>query len=328
MPLPTTRQVHVDTLLTNVAIQYIQSADNYIADKVFPLVPVEKKSDLYVVYKKGEFLRAAAKRRAPGTESAGGGYELDLTNLYICEPIAFHKDVSDQERQNATSPIDPDKDATNFVTSVLLNTREVEFAQKFFAPGVWSTELQGVSAAPGAGQFLQWDQANSDPIGDVRSAMAAVLESTGFLPNVLAMDFKTFSALADHPQIIERVKYGAGVQNPAIINPQVLAAIWGLEEVVVGKAVVNTAPTGASPSVSFVLPKVALLVYRQKTPSLMQPSAGYIFGWRGYAQNPYGVAIKRFRLEHLESDRIEGSLAYDQKVVAPDLGVLFKNTIA
>ncbi len=46
---PTPQGVHRDAILTNISIAYIQSHANFISDKVFPIVPVQKQSDRYYV---------------------------------------------------------------------------------------------------------------------------------------------------------------------------------------------------------------------------------------------------------------------------------------
>ena len=72
-------------------------------------------------------------------------------------------------------------------------------------------------------------------------------------------------------------------------------------------------------------PNGALLCYTPTTPSLMTPAAGYTFTWNGYlGGNSEGIRMKKFRMEHIGSDRIEGEMTYDQKVVCPDMG-LFVN---
>ena len=38
---------HIDRALTNMSIAYAQGANAFIADKVFPIVPVQKRSDVY-----------------------------------------------------------------------------------------------------------------------------------------------------------------------------------------------------------------------------------------------------------------------------------------
>ena len=53
----------------------------------------------------------------------------------------------------------------------------------------------------------------------------------------------------------------------------------------------------------------------------MQPSGGYIFAWKGlYGAGDQGSRVKSFRMEHLESDRIEGDMAFAMKQVGADLG--------
>ena len=57
MPQPTQSQVHVDAILTNISVAYLQRAENFIADKVFPVVPVDKQSDKFFTYDKNDWLR-------------------------------------------------------------------------------------------------------------------------------------------------------------------------------------------------------------------------------------------------------------------------------
>ena len=49
MPNPTRGDVHVNKPLTNISIAYMQMAENFIADKVFPNISVAKQSDRYFV---------------------------------------------------------------------------------------------------------------------------------------------------------------------------------------------------------------------------------------------------------------------------------------
>ncbi len=49
MPQPTREDVHVDAVLTNISIAFIQAAENFIASRVFPIIVVDKQSDKYFV---------------------------------------------------------------------------------------------------------------------------------------------------------------------------------------------------------------------------------------------------------------------------------------
>ena len=60
MAQPTGAILNIDRPLTNISLAYIQSADAFIADKIFPTVPVEARSDLYYTYTKNDWFRDEA----------------------------------------------------------------------------------------------------------------------------------------------------------------------------------------------------------------------------------------------------------------------------
>src|SRR5271170_4677088 len=107
MPQPVYGQVHVNQALTTVSVAYVQSADSYVADKMFPSVPVEHQSDVYYVFNKDDFYRDEAQPRADATESAGGGFNL-TTQSYSATVWAWHKDVGEQVRRNQDPAVDID----------------------------------------------------------------------------------------------------------------------------------------------------------------------------------------------------------------------------
>jgi hypothetical protein len=324
---PFQSDVHVSVPLTNVAIAYFQNQRNFIADRVFPNIPVAKQFDQYWVYDRASWNRDQMKERAPGTESAGGGYELSR-ETYSATVKAFHKDIDDQTRANADQLINVDRDATNFVMMKAILHREVSFANKYLVPGVWDQSWEGVSAAPGTDEFLQWSDPNSTPIEDVRTAKREVLGVTGFVPNKLTLGVAVYDALLDHPDIIDRIKYGQTPGAPAMANEQILAQLFEVDEVLVSRAIVNVAPQGQAEDNGFIVGNNALLTYSPSAPSIFQPSAGYTFSWTGYlGAAPQGFRIKRFRIERLEVDRVEVAMAFDQVIVGADLGFFFESAV-
>ena len=104
MPNPTSFDVHVDAILTNMSVAYMQEADAFVASRAFPQVQVQKQSDRYFVYDQADFFRDQVQRRADGTQSAGTGYSLS-TASYSAEVYALHKDIGDQTRANADDPL-------------------------------------------------------------------------------------------------------------------------------------------------------------------------------------------------------------------------------
>lgn len=325
--MPQRNQIHIDKALNNISVAYVQDANNFIADKVFPIVRVQKQSDRYFVYLKEDWYRDEAQERAPATESAGGDYDIDNTPSYFCKKYAYHKDVTEEERTNADAPLNSDTDATEFVTHKLLLKREVLWANKFFKSGVWSTELVGKSSNPGVGEFLQWDNKDSDPIKLITDAGVSMAGKTGYKPNVLVLGPNVYNALKNHPAILERVKY----TEKGVMTSELLASLFEVEKVLPAWAIRNSAPKGATENTNFIFGKHALLAYAAPRPSLKTPSAGYIFAWTGLlGAGAYGNRILRIPMPHLGlgTERIEGEMAFDMQVVASDLGIFFKNAVS
>ena len=325
--MPTRNQVHIDRALTNISVAYMQDASNFIADKVFPIVPVQKQSDLYFIYRKEDFLRDEAEDRAVGTESAGGDYNVDLSEPYFCRVKAFHKDVTEQERVNADDPLSPDKDSTEFVSQKLLIRRERQWAENFFKAGVWGSEVAGVATTPTAGQTLQWDLATSDPVKFIKNLSTQMQETTGYRPNKLVLSPYAKDALLEHPDVIDRIKY----TQKGIASVALLAELFEVGEVLTASAIYNSAPKGATESTGFIMGKHALLCYAEKNPGLKKPSAGYIFAWKGLqGAGAYGNRVVRIPMPWLgmDTERIEGEMAYDMKKVSADLGIFLKDIVA
>jgi len=332
---PSRSDVHINRPLTNISIAYMQSAENFVASQVFPSIPVAKQSDAYFTYDRGEFNRDEMAERAPATESAGGTYEIG-NDVYYARTRAYHRDVPDPVRSNADSPISLDREATEFVTQKGLINREKVWATTYFQPGdpgdTWTFDVDGNATDSAAAfdptdaannQRLFWNDSSSAPIENIREGKRYVLEATGFKPNTLTLGQAVYDALVDHPDVIGRIDRGQ-TAGAARANLVTLADLFELDKVLVMSAISNTAKQGQAAVHSFIGGKHALLSYAPKTPGLMTPSAGYTFNWTSMAgAGEEGMRIKRFRMEHLEADRIEISMAYDQKKISADLGYFF-----
>lgn len=333
---PSRSDVHVNRPLTQVSLAFMQENTNFVADQVFPVVPSTKQSDSYFTYDRGEFNRDEMQERAPATESAGGTYTIG-TDLYNATVRAFHRDIPDQVRANADDPIDLEAEASRYVTLKGMIKREVTWAAQYFVAGdpgdTWTFDVDGDATATVPASFdptdaannqkVFWDAAASTPIEDVRQGKRFVLEETGFMPNTLTMNRDVFDVLLDHPDIVGRLDRGQTV-GPAIVMRDSLAALFEVDRVLVMDAITNTAAKGQTAVHSFIGAKNAMLTYSPPSPGLMTPSAGYTFSWTGYTgATGNGTRVKRFRMDMIEADRVEIDMAYDQKIVSPDLGYFF-----
>lgn len=328
MANPTQYDVHVNRPLTNISIAYMQDPRGFVADQVFPNIPVSKQSDIYFLYDRGYFNRDEMKLRADATESAGGHYKLSQST-YFCPVYAFHHDIGDQRRANTDSPLMPDREATELVSQKALLKREILWASTFFTTSVWTVDKEGVASGETGTQFRQWNDADSTPIEDVRAAKTAQLLLTGIKPNTLVLGAQVTDALYDHPDIIDRVKYGQTPGRPAQITASDLAQLFKVERVFIMEGIKNTAAEGASESNSFIGGKSALLCHSAMSPGLMTPTAGYSFSWTGLmGAGAMGGRISKFRLIKEKADRVEIEMAMVQKAISADLGTFFYTAVA
>lgn len=331
MPQPTFTDVHVNAPLTNISVAYLQSDNDYIADKVFPVVPVQKASNIYFVYKRGDWFRDEAQVRVDGTESFGTGYNLNQ-QTYTCKVYALHYDVGPMVRANSDTPLDADTDATLFLTQRLAISRERQFLSKYFATATWTGSTTGGDITPGT----KWDVANSTPIEDIEAQQINVKATTGFWPNRLVLGANAYKALKNHDEFLQRIKYTergvvtTDVMSSILAPPnQPEAADGGAFKILVAQSVYNSAAEGATDSMGFAATKTdALLAYAAPNPGVRIPSAGYIFTWTPIAG--YLARIKQIPMPWLGTDengtpttRVEAEMSFDTNLVASDMGAYF-----
>lgn len=319
---PSASDVHVDAIMTNHSVAYIQQANDFIASQFCPRVPVQKQSDKYYVFTKGDWFRDEAQQRAGSAESIGAGYSLS-TDSYFSEQYSIHKDVSRDVKANTDNPLDWRRNATQLVTQRLLLRREVEFASTCLTTSVWGTDKVGGS------DFTKWsDYSNSNPIEDIEDGCSTVLQNTGFKPNTLVLGYEAWKELKHHPDIVDRYKH----TTAEAITVDMVARLLELDRILVAKAVKNTGVEGAANSFSFVAGKNALLAHVAPNPGVEVPSAAYMFSWTelfaGAGVQSDMVISSIDMPERNGTTRIEGDMCFDFKIVGADLGYFFSACVA
>jgi len=313
---PSISQVHLDKALTNVSIQYRNPA--MIADRIFPMFPVGNKSDKYFIFDKTRF-RVVDDQRAPGAEANEVfGWNLSTDN-YNAEGHALRDAIPDPIRNNADPATDIDVTTTEQLTDLIMLNREVNLATKIFGAGstIPNSTLAGTS---------QWsDFANSDPVLAIDLQKETILQATGVMPNKIATSQTVFRQLRNHPKVIDRVKYTMKANQ---LSEQELADAFGVDEVLVGRALQNTATEGQSDALTFIWGKNLLLYYAPPSIGKKVVALGAHFLWNYGVPANQGYIVKRWREERRESDLIEVGLYYDQKIIAPAAGFAFLAAVA
>jgi hypothetical protein len=307
MPLLTS--VKFDQLLTNVSLQFAAAPEGYLADSVLPPVPVVKESAAYWVYDKSRFDTPDSKR-APRSDYNRIDWNV-TTDTYLAEQYGLEGEIDDEERKNAASPLDLDVDTTEIVTDMVLNNREKRVADLVLSTSVVTsnTTLAGAN---------QWSDPASDPLGDIKTARTTMYSNApGYTPNTMLIGYLGFEGLKMHPDIKEIVKY----TERAIITRQILAAVFEVDEVLIGKVMRRSSKEGTADAFTDVWGKDALLFYRDTRPSLKRASFGYQM-----RQND--LRVFRYREDKRDTDVIRVSEKQDEKIVSAPLAYLLKAVVA
>ena len=316
---------HIDRAMTNFSVAYQQGADAFIADKIFPIVRVQKQSDIYFSYSKADSFRDEVKERGQGAESVGFNWNVKEEAPYHCKKYALHYDITEEERVNYDQPINVERDTVDMLTDKMLLNREIAFQKKYFTSGVWGSDKVGGT------DFAKFSDPTSSPVETINQAMLDMASSTGKKPNFIIMSPDVLYALKNHEEIMDRIKY----TQKGVITLDLIAELFEVEKIYVPWGVVNTAPVKANydltdENTDFIYKGSMLLGYRTSSPRLKEPSAGYIFAWTGLeGASAYGSRIVRIPMDMLGigTERIEAEMAYDMKVICKDMGMFFSAVV-
>lgn len=328
--MPISSAVHLDSLLTNLSVAWMNDPSTYLAGNVFPNVSVAKQSDKYRVFNKADWFRDDVRRRADTTEAAQTDYTLS-TDSYYADVYALKQLIGDQTSANYDAPGDLLQDTTRYLINKMMLSRDLQFTADFLGTGKWGQDYTGVVSGPTANQFIQWNNySTSDPILDIEAGKTKIASVTGLEANTLVIGRDVLATLRNHPDLIDRINY-TGTGGRGGIDEAILAQVFGVERVLVARAVKNTAAEGQTAVYAKLsAAKDVFLCYSAPNPGLMVPTAGYTFSWNNIPGGQPGspVAVTRYRDQPKASDVVEVQTAYDNKIVAPELGVFLSGAIA
>jgi len=315
MAQPTHSEIQaVDPVLTNMLVGYMQAADRFVASKVFPVVPVEKQGFTYYIFTKKYWFLDDLKARVPGGAFARSGYGVE-TATGSAQLWGLEHPIADEARANNQMPMQLEQAGLQWLAQQSLIRKERAFATDFMAASVWGTTDNNSTT--------DWDDFTAgDPVNDVLTARRTISNNTGFDGNSLTMGYIVHQALLNHPDIIDRVKY---VQAATLASVEgALAAAFGVANYWVSKASYNSANEGATFSAAAIVDDDCLVSYVAPNPGIMSATAGATFAWDGGGG---AGSIVSYRDQSVKSDILQHTEAWDQKVVASDLGYIFLDVV-
>lgn len=302
--------------LTAIAVAYRN--EEYIADRVLPRVGVGVKTFKYLKYALGERFTIpntlVGRKGAPNeveftateTEATAADYGLD-------DPVP--QDDIDQAA-NTPGAIDPLGDAVEGVMDLVLLDREKRTADLVFDAAQYAAANKVTLAGND-----QWsvDHADSDPVADIMDGLDKVV----MRPNIMVIGNAAWTKLRQHKKIAAAIfKQGT---TAGIATREQVAELFELEEIIVGRAWVNTAKRGQAVTTARVWGKHCALVRRDQKANTRK---GVTFGFTAQYGGRVAGAMPDSKIGLRGGQRVRSGETVKEVITANDLGYFIQNAIA
>ena len=215
--------------------EFSPDGQQLIAEQIFPVRDVIKKSASLSVVKRENY------KRTDTNHSNGGAYNrINLTTGdidYKCVNHGLEIPVTDDDRENYASDFDCEVESTQVLKTRMLLEREIRVKDIIFNTTTFTgaSLYTDVSTAP-------WATVGSGVIAQVRAAIEIIRLATGVKPDALICGETALGQLLSNTGIIARFP-GAPIVTEAMIRSQ-LSALFGLQDMIVGGAVYDSAKEG------------------------------------------------------------------------------------
>lgn len=258
--------------------------------------------------------------------AARAGYQRDDLSFeqdsFLCEERGVEELLDDRERAIYGYTFRADMVQAMRARDKILRNFERDVATAVFNATTWT----GAALTTAVG--TEWStQASSTPVQDVRDAAQKVRESSGQIPNAVIMGWEVWNNLQTNAEVVDRIKY-SGRDDPKDVSLAALAALFGVDQVLVGGGIRNTANAGATASLADIWSSEYVMVAKLATSDdLMEPCIGRTFHFTADGSSP-SVAFEQYRDEKVRSDVMRGRMDYHTKIIYPQAGHLLSNITA
>lgn len=302
--MPLKNQLHVNQLLSNVSVQYKNS--EYIWDKAFPMVSVQKDSDLYRVYDRN--FRVPETSRAPKALAREFGFEFS-TSSYLLAQHALKDYVGvDEEENNDQGSLQVD--TTESLTDAIYRRIELSLAQLFTTTN-WSLNVSLAAA-----NIWSLNTVTSDPVPVWDTGATSVINASGKTPNFAILPRDGFIAIKNHVSVLDRVKY-----TSAEVSQSMIQSLIGVQELLVPTSVQDGNAEGLAVATTPFFADFAFLGWKPAAGGgLKTPSCGYSF-------MKAAPRVRSWFDQERNATAIEVEVKYQHKIVASLTGYLIANTV-
>lgn len=301
--------------LLAVAVGYRNS--RLIANEVLPRKPVAAPEFRYLKYPIGEMFTVPETK----VGRKGKPNEVELSATEATDKVQDHalddgiplQDIEAAKNQEGIP--DPEKRAAMALTELIELAREKRTADLVFLQGTYAAANRTILAGG-----TQWsDFVNSDPV----SAILTAFDTMVMRPTVSVVGRAVHTKISTHPKICKAV-FGNNT-DAGIVTRQQLAALFELDDWLVGEGWINTAKKGQAAVLARCWGKHAAFLHRNPNADTL---SGTTFGVTAQWGSRIAGSEYDKNIGMRGGNQVRVGESVKELVLANDLGYFFENAVA
>jgi hypothetical protein len=288
-----------------------------IGTRVLPILPVAVRAGQYPVFqlRQGQLLKNDVKNRAPYSQFPRGTRSF-TQDSYICSEYGYEEAVDDVVQADVSRFFNAEVLAAKLCQRKLLLAHELRAASTIFNNSTFTATNSSVA-------YTIANIATMNVALDVELAIDRLLGLGESRDNLRVVMSNQVWLRAKASTLFQNRMRGAGISNDTFLNAseQAAAEVFGVREVVIGRASYDTAPEGVAYSGAQVWSNAFIWVG-----SVSESGGGYFGGGAGFtlAWSEYGpvTGVFTYRDEAIKSNILRASQHVTEKIVNANAGQL------
>ena len=320
-PAGTTAIIRPDLAETFKEFDAEMNEEGYIGQAVLPTKPVNEAGAYFMKLPIEEFSKTVVTARA-----AGAAYpRIDLKfeqDSYQCQEHGLEGVVDDRNKSIYSSYFDAEVEMAQAIRAAVRRNHEQRIADAVFNTSTWTGSALTTAAT------TAWSTvASGTVIADVLNARNKVRIGCGIDPDTLICNWVVWENIRSNTAIQDLIKQTASVQRNDM-TPQMIANALGLKQILIAKAVKNSANEGAAFSGGEIWSSTYAMVCKLGGPSLInQPGIGLTFHYTGDGSSVDGT-VETYRDESRRGEVVRVRHDVQSKILYPQAGHLISGVTA
>lgn len=287
----------------------------YVGLAIAPVMEVDVVADVYPIIPKEDLMKSYSTDRAgDGTYGkVNGKFE---TGSYSCTENGIEERVDQRDARRFGNYIDAEMIAAMRTRDIVLKNHNARVIALALAVG--TTTAAGTT----------WSTtATATPIANIIAAKVKIRNRCGEMANAMCCDWEAWEYLRNCADIIERLKY-SGIDDPKNASLNAVAAVLGLEEIIISGAVTDGAIAPLAASVASMWDRTkALLFVKSTTQDTRRPHFMRTFHW-GNDGSQIGAAFESYYDPTRRSDIVRHRMDTDEKVLYADVAEVITGVLS